>query len=460
MNVFRRLSDFMALLIRNILNHADEKFYEHYSALSLYRRNEIIGQLENILPELITNGHSAKISVSLCSEDFFSRLNSITQGQPNEQNMQVWVTLLSKLDISMSKYAEYYFSDKEIRGINTNIDQTRIEFLPRVNCFWEHSSRGASHYNGLMNYLHYFYYIDMDKTVPYEIRHLFLPHGTFEKARKRKVLRIGMSPLSNQGVLVIDTEIREDTGYFSVSEVKNSAVLEQTFREVMKEFVRQEVDIGILPEMLGNRQMQDRFAEQLVQYPEDGTEFPSLIVFPSIWEAQHNTVPVFDEMGDIVIQQEKQHGFLYPKSKREGYLEDLSPDRKITLLHCEGVGRIAILVCKDALVTEYLQMVLNVLKVTLLIIPSFSTGNYDFQEVIQSCRVADCCVCWINTCSVANLEGADPEKLENIGAFLRCGRKSGFENGLIPCERKTRNCNGKGMQDCGHCVFLCNLPFG
>ncbi len=32
MNVFRRLSDFMALLIRNILNHADEKFYEHYSA--------------------------------------------------------------------------------------------------------------------------------------------------------------------------------------------------------------------------------------------------------------------------------------------------------------------------------------------------------------------------------------------------------------------------------------------
>lgn len=112
------------------------------------------------------------------------------------------------------------------------------------------------------------------------------------------------------------------------------------------------------------------------------------------------------------------------------------------------------------MITTYIQMVLNVLKVTLLIIPSFSTGNYDFQEMIQSCRQADCCVCWINTCSVGNLEGADPEKLETIGAFLRCGKRSDFPDGLFPCQRKSKDCNGNGIQNCGHCVFLCDLPFG
>lgn len=62
------------------------------------------------------------------------------------------------------------------------------------------------------------------------------------------------------------------------------------------------------------------------------------------------------------------------------FLEGIRPDYEIYVLHCQGIGRMVIAVCRDALIAEYMFLLLNIIKSTLRIIPSFSTGSYDLAR--------------------------------------------------------------------------------
>lgn len=459
MYAFKRLFNIFACLIRTILDKTGEAFFEEFSAISQDKKDEIQKELEIRLPELFHEGNVMQLSILSCSDTFFKNMEAVYAGELDESRIQLLVVLITKLDIILKKCVENYTTSEPIKGINTNIEQTRIQLLPRVTCEWEHNSRGASHSNDLMNYLKFFYFIDKDKTDGYEIESYFLSGNTFEAAKRRKYLNIGMSPVSNQGILEYKEEIRDGTGYFSITGVGNSDIIDENLLELEEEARQLQVDILITPEMLAGPQTLEKLSSRLSEFPEDEKDYPSITIAPSRWENNHNKSVVLDQSGDHLIEQEKQHRYLFT-DKGMSYLEDLKPEKKIALIHCEGIGRIAILICKDALMTNYIQMLLNILKVTLLIIPSFSTGNYDFQKIILSCGVADCCVCWINTCSVANLGNVDGDKLDSIGLFLRSGKKSDLENGTYICTRKSQKCDGKGVRDCGHCLFTYQLPFG
>lgn len=291
-------------------------------------------------------------------------------GEMDEHKKQILVTLLNKLDNCLSKSIENYSTEVEIEGINSNAEITRIQLLPRTKCAWEHHSRGSSHSDDLLNYLYFFYYIDLDKAEDYKIRNYFLPCETFEAATKRGYLEIALCPLSDQGKLTWITAEREGKGYFSVTGVENHHVIENNLLELKDELKRQQADIVVMPEMLGSYQMLKRFREKLSEFPDDGMENPPLIIFPSIWKDRHN------------------------------------------------------------------------------------------KEISQYCRASDCCVCWINTCSVINMVGASQNKLETIGFFLRCGKESLFGNDTFLCARSEQKCGSGGIKDCAHCIFLHRIEFG
>ena len=42
--------------------------------------------------------------------------------------------------------------------------------------------------------------------------------------------------------------------------------------------------------------------------------------------------------------------------------EDIHSDQKIYILHCYGIGRIAIMICKDFLITSYLKILADIIK--------------------------------------------------------------------------------------------------
>ena len=377
--------------------------------------------------------------------------------------LQILTALLSKLDIGLSHYLPTSITTHEIKGVNSNIYQSRIQLLPRMNCFWEHNSRGFSHSNDLMNYLHFFYFIDMEQLDGYEVFNRFIEPDAFSEARERGYLQIGMSPLTNQKHLRWHLNESDGRQYFYIDELEKSEIIKQNLLGVLKEAKCQQVDILITPEMLGNYQIKEAVMDELSEFPEGEGRYPALTVLPSIWENHHNIVTVLDESGNEVIQQEKQHPYPYPVKEgglQGNFLEDIHPKPMLHLIHCDGIGRIGIMICKDALIIKYMQMFLNVLKVTLLLIPSFSTGYYDFEEILQCCRVADCCAFWINTCAAAELTEGNHDKLETIGLVLKTGKKSLFKNGCYQCKRKSQGCNEESAANCSHCIFISKVQFG
>ncbi len=470
MNCFVHFYNIMAEFIRIILDQADEDFFDRYSAISETRNRELETEIKDKFPELMAEGHMKEIRNEMCfDEDFFAKMKQYSQKALSEKQLQLLVSLLTKLDQGLSAHLRLFQSKEEIQGLNTNIEQTRVQLLPRRDSYWEHTSRGKNHRNDLNVYLRYAYCIDLNKTGEYKIFHRFLSPSVFSDAVHRQTLRIGMSPVTFEARLSWNTKEVNGTGYFYITDLKGKDIIKSNCLSIWERAVKEEVDILVFPEMIGYPGLTEAFQEKMSVFPDPGQVYPALTILPSIWMNKCNTAIVLDEMGDMILKQNKQHSFPYfQREQNRLFLEGIRPDHEIHVLHCQEIGRMVIAVCKDALITEYMSLLLNIVKSTLLIIPSFSTGSYDFGEMIDGCKTADCSVCWINTCSAHQLLQEDLEKevqmgksdkLEEIGMFLRTGRRSMLKNGRYVCKRSSTGCYGQDSDLCRSCLFIQDFAF-
>lgn len=307
----------------------------------------------------------------------------------------------------------------------------------------------------------YFFYIPLDMTEGYKVCHHFMPATVFYKARERRALNIGVSPLSDKGALLWTAETEDGINQFSVTEIQHADEISANMLNILEEAKKQEVDILCLPEMLGGRELNDSVKEKLSEFPDEGEAYPAITILPSIWSNHHNVSEMVDSYGDAIAEQEKQHSFPFRDAETEEiYRENIKPERVIHLIHCPGIGRMAVAICKDALIMNYLHFILDILKVTLLFVPSYSTGSYDFKEILQTCRSADCCVTWINTCSAETLPNTKSDNFSEIGFVVKTGKNSdSIKNGTFICNRGMRHCGAKGSLNCRKCLFIHKLQF-
>lgn len=228
--------------------------------------------------------------------------------------------------------------------------------------------------------------------------------------------------------------------------------LEQLVQEALEG-----VDISIFPEMLGSKALIDALKTKLGSFPKEGEPpFPSLIVCPTWWHNNKNVCIVLNNRGEEVLRQEKQFAFPYNEGD-EQYKENIRPDKTIHLIHCEGIGRIAIMICKDALNRDYLLSVIKELKTTLIIVPAFSTGYHDFEEIMQLCRPYDCAAIWVNSCSVQMINNRSDDNLDTIGFTIQIGKKRGMPNGTRPIRRNPEKC--KNPDACKTCHYIEKLYY-
>lgn len=163
---------------------------------------------------------------------------------------------------------------------------------------------------------------------------------------------------------------------------------------------------------------------------------------------------MLDAYGDIVAKQLKQKPF--PLTSEDGYCrynEDIIPDHKIYVFHNKILGRMVISICKDFITIDYLRKLVDTLKATLILSPSFSTGSYDFSQVMRAGGYADVCSVWVNTCAASKLNGAKLKNFDTIGAFNLTGKNSYFD--FIPCKRD-ESCLKKVCKD--NCLFTQEIP--
>ncbi|MBR5565684.1 MAG: hypothetical protein IKW08_05895 [Roseburia sp.] len=463
---YREVFNFMASTIERLEKNTDESFFDTYDAKVWKKVERLKRKLETILPELFME---AKVFLeNLLTQDLLQRVEIICDKAFEEKNYDMILTILQKMDIFLEEPVETYrlmFADKRAgnwngelmegsKCLNDNFDVCNLQLLPKCACKWSHNSREKTASNTINAYLKNCYYISLDRLGKYKVNHIFLPEQ-FERASWKHCLRIGMTPLCNMAELDVGYFVENETNYFEIENVQNEKEVKEIALNQLELAKENDVDIMMYPEMLGTKCVLDALCEKLEAFVEDEKEYPGLVLCPTIWKDRKNICVVFDREGDAIAEQEKQHAYSYPKEGNV-YIEGIIPNNVINVIHCEGIGRIVILICKDALKREYLHMILAELKATLILIPSFSTGSYDFGEMTQMCRAYDCCALWINTCSVGEPENIKPDRMEIKGTFLRTGKAdSRMKNETL----EFRNCNREDGSDCKECLYIAELLF-
>ena len=122
--------------------------------------------------------------------------------------------------------------------------------------------------------------------------------------------------------------------------------------------------------------------------------------------------------------------------------------KEVSLIHVPGWGRIAIPICIDFLHPEYRDWLVTTLKADILLCPSYSPGEYNFLQSLDSNAGYGAHVVWLNSCSA--LRNSDTGAPELVGAA--CAPSVSSESRII---RFIPECKG----DCTTgCLFVATIP--
>lgn len=447
----KRLYNLFALILSAIVHHTNEHDFEKMRNMDTRHEIVILEGLKEKFPELFD-----KETRNVAEVSEFQLMNSnLIQNLEIEivecKNMEELIYLARCLD---SFLEDSFYScipmDKDwhvFQGLNDNAKECGLYLLPRVKCNWEHKSRDAHTSYSIFYYLRNFYFVCKSELNDYTVQHILVPRKVFYPALKRGELRVAVSPGTDRKIVeVTEPYIRDDTCYVSVKPMEASAETElmQIFFNVLRKTAEEEADILLLPEMLGSNAILESLSMELdAREMVPDNEFPKFIACPTIWKEHRNSCTVLDDTGDLIFEQYKHHGV---DMKQPRVKEDIETDRIIYILHCFGVGRIAVAICRDFLITSYLRILAEKLRVNLLLVPSFTSGDYHFEMLLPKYSDLDCNVIWVNSCSSrwlnangavathatrAYMAGKRGMNTEEISVSELCGHRSSCESGCI-----------------------------
>ena len=450
-------AELCSIIIRSC---ADDSLYVKYSCISPEMKKKLISDIYDNVPQLFSvspdvNGNDIcirqlyreDIDDKLCSA--LERYISLLSGRSEQFAM---ITLANVLDEAMeellkAKISEYQ-TDSFSVVLNTNRETTGIGLLPRCHCIWERKHRLSQSCNRLDDYLYNFLLIENSILGELIDKHIFLPKEFFPDLNIRKCINVCASPLRMSRDFKEIFYEKDSVQYFSIDCNTDDPVKEN--EAVWKRIIRSaesQCDIIVFPEMLGNNETEEYIISKLKELTRDEQErIPSMIVLPSVWKNSMNTAAVLDRWGNVVCRQSKQNPFR-SEFCGSGYLEGIRTNNVVSILHYEGIGRIAILICKDFLNTKYMEQIMRCFRLTLIIVPSFSTGSYDFCRSFDLCAHDDCNVIWINTC--AAMQKGKEANFKNIGYVRkRIGRNDDDSQKLCEMPICEGAFNGICSQDC------------
>lgn len=443
-----RCYNLIAKLISIILKYDKKKLNEakmSYRSLGDDTSKKVRKTIEASMPELYNKNHVKE----LFKQSFLNAFEKIIQ---IEDNLLTLLVLLSKIDIYLKDDFFTIFSFrqdyKRINSLNNNVSETGIILLPRCKCAWEREHRLIQNGIELIHIMDNLYYIEADENgelesiqgEKFQIQNFLVKKSFFKQAFDRGYLKVGFSPVTKEDCIKESVKINEVDGgrKFSVElDADKKTFLMKRIERIMDEAKEQDVDIMIFPEMLGSDEINNFIKEKLMNSFGE-KEYPSLVIAPSVWKNKRNTCSIFSHLGDIIAEQDKQYPFFW---KKEAAYEGIEPIRKIAIFHCNGIGRIAIIICADALSHEFKKILYEKLKISFLIIQSYSSGYYDFELAKSYSSNFDVAGIWINSCSALEKDN------KCIGLGFQFGKKEYVQN-----EKKYYRCNCEMCEE--RCLFM------
>ena len=405
-----KIYNIIAELCSYIISSCSEDFFVKYSCISDGEKERVSKLVQTLGIEPFTEHN--------LTDSFYSSLEEFVCSLKKENDYFAMVGLLQILDENMGsllkeKIREFQEDDFSV-VLNTNREKTGIGLLPRCSCVWERKHRLSHSYNRLDNFL--FNLLLLENSILGELidKHFFIKKNLFTNFTETHSLKIAATPFCLERNFKVIPYDEDKVQYFKVTYPESDYTFYNNL--VWKKIcdaATSRSDIVVFPELLGNPYMEEDICTRLKSLSyEEKQDIPSLIILPSYWEKDRNTVTILDKFGNIICRQAKQNPFRADINGK-GYLEGIKSSFVVNIFHFEGIGRIAILICKDFLTTKYMEQLMRCFKLTLIIVPSFSTGSYDFLRSFDLCAHDDCNVVWINTC--AALQKGKESNFENIG---------------------------------------------
>ena len=447
--------DHIAEVARELIDAGNKRFFEEYQAMTPLHRKTGENFIKEKIPELFKSGVLRQLGTTDLSIDsnVSKQITAFIEDAEVKKNHKVLMLLIETFCNSLLNYvaglSKLMTDYSPIDYLNGNHESTMVIILPDFKCDWQHDHMRNCFENGINNFTNNIYFVDIKHTIgKYKIQNYILNRTLFYRAKQSGKLKIGISPLTCNPAITkdtIETEERNGVGYFSVKEVKDSESINEALISILKKARREMVDILVFPEMLGTEETKKRFddfcEEQL--YDTDLSN-PDIVVLPTIWKDHHNQAYVYiGELNKPIIQ-EKYNRYPYA-SDGTCRLEDLAiPDVPIiNVFHSEHLGRIVVAICKDLLMKEHIEFLIGDLRASLILVPSFSTGDYPFKMISYYGFPYDCHIVWINTCAAEHIlpEGSKP--LETVGMIYNPSRTSDDDQDKMPTLKKdkcTRQC--------------------
>ena len=450
------LYNIVAELSSEIVRTCTEEFFVKYSCVSPAEKARIYKVIQAQVGDLFqqADGDVAvrELTSETLTESFLESLVSLIGRLKADRDYYALLGLLQILDQSMALLLNKAIAEFEHESfsivLNTNRETVGMGILPRCSCVWERKHRLVHRYNNLESFLYNILLIENSVLGELIDEHFFLKKELFPRFRERNVVKIAASPLRRERHFQVRLTDKDKVQYFNIEYEKS--VFESDNEQVWKKIwtaAENESDVVVFPELLGNAETADYVSRKIkVLSPDDADKIPSLIVLPSYWEKNRNVVTVMDKFGNVICKQNKQNPFR-KVFNGEGYLEQIESNLVVNILHYEGIGRIAIMVCRDFLETEYLQQLMRCFKLTLIIVPSFSTGSYDFRRSFDLCAHEDCNVVWVNSCA-AFVKGKE-SNFQDIGYVRkRISRNEDEAQMLFKMPICSRAFDGECAHDC------------
>lgn len=418
------LYDFMAMLCKTVMER-DKKEQEEWYELARDDLNGCVQKAKGCIPWLENSGvlYSDLDGMRLWNRTDFDSLEE-------EERRAVLLGILARLDIilSLEKNLPLFLTGRECPVIGEGDAGSSDSFysfealnpltkdkygilLPRLKCEWQREDRNIEYLekNPLAVVLNNYFWVPQNES--YHMTHLYCDiRGTGPNMgliAKQPPFKIITSPLGRSAPFVAELDKEAKKFYLWYTDGCDGRLITQ-MEKILDYAGKKKADIALFPEMMGTEAVLKACEERIA-----GTfgHVPKITFLPTFEHKEggkwYNTLRILDKNGECIYQYNKMYAFCFDKKEKEEYgnlekahyLEPIEGGREACVIHVPGIGRIGVLICADVFKKNYLPMLLEDMKITLLLLPVFSYGKEMMERALSPALKYACDVVLCNTCA-------------------------------------------------------------
>lgn len=441
---YSKYSQDMKNKLDSILSWEDIKFLEN---------------LANILEEIKTLDGEKKViyAIEFCKWLDF-RITYIRKETDLKNGNRQYVSLYHLIDTESNKIVR-------IGALNSNYGETKIWINPKFQVCHPYVIRDGNKeeknissrdifegINGSLNNCCYFSFDNKSY-----VSNVIIPSDVL--CNEKKFLRIGFSPISDRKDILNIKEIDwtrkgiHQRG-IAMKPIAESEVIKHRFCEDFKSAGDKEVDIFFAPEMLGIEAMElvrgtknEMIYKLSIERQEQFLSVPSIIVLPSYWFEHSNIATITDGDGEVLGRQEKHIPYM---DKKNHFIEALQEKEKwnTVLIHIPQKLRMAVIICAEFLNGKnerIFDLICGSLCTSLIIVPSYSSGEADFINALASLKMYGTTVVWGNCCG-----SIKPDEKAIGGCGIAGTQLTDVFGRVCKC--------GNSCDNVDSCIFILDIP--